>query len=42
MKVAQEPRTFIAARSIGAGIQNLLLTLATSDVFRHLWTGESP
>lgn len=24
MKVAQEPRTFIAARSIGAGIQNLL------------------
>ena len=24
------------------GIQNLLLTLATSDVFRHLWTGESP
>ena len=24
MKVAQEPRTFIAARSIGSGIQNLL------------------
>ena len=24
MKVAQEPRTYIAARSIGAGIQNLL------------------
>ena len=24
------------------GIQDLLLTIATSDVFRHLWTGESP